>query len=323
MIMDKLDNIKQKVESTNKHSFFTFLVFLAISTAAWFLVKLSEDYVTQTSYRLLLVEAPADKWVSSEGQSVKMSLNIDGFHTLRYKMIREPNRVVTIPLDEVPYRLENGNTYSFSSQYVAEKIAESLDINASDVTVNDAKVYFTMDALKSKVVPVVLRSDIKTQRQYDIYGIPMLDPASVTIFGPQEVIDSVTVVKTELLSMSNVSQNFTATVSLDLLDGQIKSNVKEVKAEVQVEKYTEMDVEVPIKVSGNVRVRFFPETMSVKCLVAIRDYASITPEHFSVAVDKKQMEDMQPLLDVRLASWPPTVQILGTRPDKVEYLIVQ
>ena len=321
--MDKLDNIKQKVERTNKHSFFTFLVFLAISTAAWFLVKLSEEYVTQTSYRLLLVEAPADMWVSSEDQSVKMSLNIDGFHTLRYKMIREANRVVTMRLDEVSYRLENGNTYSFSSQYVAEKVAESLDINASDITMNDAKVYFNMDALKSKVVPIVLQSDIKTVRQYDIYGIPMLDPSSVTIFGPQEVIDSIKVVKTEMLSMANVSQNFSATVPLDLLGGQIRSNVKEVKAEVQVEKYTEIEVEVPIRVSDSVRVRFFPETMSVKCLVAIRDYASITPELFSAEVDKRQMEAMQPLLNVRLASWPPTVQILNTHPDKVEYLIVQ
>ncbi len=321
--MDKLDDIKQKVERTNKHSFFVFFVFLVISTAAWFLVKLSENYVTQTTYRLLLVEAPADKWVSSDAQSVKMSLNIDGFHTLRYKMIREPNRVVTISLNEVPYRLENGNTYSFSSQYVAEKLAESLGITATNITMNDAKVYFSMDALKSKVVPVVLRSDIKTVRQYDLYGIPMLDPASVTIFGPQEVIDSLKVVKTELLSMSNVSQNFNATVPLDLYDGRIHSNVKEVKVEVQVEKFTEMDIEVPIKVSSDARVRFFPEAMTVKCLVAVRDYASITPEHFSAVVDKQQLEAMQPLLDVRLDSWPPTVQILSTHPDKVEYLIVQ
>lgn len=321
--MDKLDNIKQKVERTNKHSFFTFLVFLAISTAAWFLVKLSENYVTQTTYRLLLVEAPADKWVSSDAQTVKMSLNIDGFHTLRYKMIREPNRVVTIFLNEVPYRLESGNTYSFSSQYVAEKVAESLDINASDITVNDAKIYFTMDALKSKVLPVDLQSDITPQRQYDVYGIPMLDPSSVTIFGPQEVIDTIKVVRTKMLSMSNVNQNFSATVPLDLLDGLIRSNIKEVKVDVQVEKYTELDVEVPIKVTDSLKVRFFPETMSVKCLVAMKDYNTILPDNFSVSVNMEQLKAMQPLLDVRLVTWPPSVQVLGTRPDKVEYLIVQ
>lgn len=318
---DELNRIKQKVERTNKHSAFTFLVFLVISTAAWFLVKLSENYVTQTTFRLQMEEVQADKWISSDEQSVKMSLNIDGFHTLRYKMIRD--RVVTIPLNEVSYRLENGNTYSFSSQYVAEKVAEKLNINASDITMNDAKIYFTLDALKSKVVPVVLQSNVTTARQYDIYGIPTLDPSSVTVYGPQEVIDTIKTVRTEPLIMNNVSQNFNATLPLDLLGGRIHSNVKEVKAEVQVEKFTEMDVEVPIKMTDSLKMRFFPETMTVKCLVAMRDYASITPENFAVAVDKQQLKAMQPLLDVRLASWPPTVQILSTRPDKVEYLIVQ
>ena len=318
---DELNRIKQKVERKNKRSIFTFLIFLVISTAAWFLVKLSEDYVTQTSFRLQLDEVPADKWVSSEEQSVKMSLNIDGFHTLRYKMIRD--RFVSIPLDEVPFRLENGNTYSFSSQYVAEKVGEKLGINASDITMNDAKIYFNMDALKSKVVPVDLQSDITTARQYDIYGIPMLDPSSVTIFGPQDVIDTIRTVRTEPLTMSNVSQDFSTTVALDLLGGQIRSNIKEVKAEIQVEKFTEMDVEVPIRIADSLKIRFFPEAMSVKCLVAMRDYASITPESFSVAVDNQQLQAMKPLLDVRLATWPPTVQILSTRPDKVEYLIVQ
>ena len=318
---DELNRIKQKVERTNKHSAFTFLIFLVISTAAWFLVKLSENYVTQTTFRLQMEEVQADKWISSDDQSVKMSLNIDGFHTLRYKMIRD--RVVTIPLNEVSYRLENGNTYSFSSQYVAEKVAEKLNINASDITMNDAMIYFTLDALKSKVVPVVLQSNVTTARQYDIYGIPTLDPSSVTVYGPQEVIDTIKTVRTEPLIMNNVSQNFNATLPLDLLGGRIHSNVKEVKAEVQVEKFTEMDVEVPIKMTDSLKMRFFPETMTVKCLVAMRDYASITPENFTVAVDKQQLKAMQPLLDVRLASWPPTVQILSTRPDKVEYLIVQ
>ena len=90
-----------------------------------------------------------------------------------------------------------------------------------------------------------------------------------------------------------------------------------------MEKFTEMDVEVPIKMTDSLKMRFFPESMTVKCLVAMRDYTSITPESFTVSVDKQQLKAMQPLLDVRLASWPPTVQILSTRPDKVEYLIVQ
>ena len=320
---DELNRIKQKVERTNKHSAFTFLVFLVISAAAWFLVKLSENYTTQTSFRLQLSEAPADRWISSDEQTVKMSLNVDGFHVLWYKMIREPKRVVTVALSDVPYRQEKGDTYSFSSQYVAEKIADRLKISASDITMNDGMIYFNMSPLKSKVVPVALRSDIKTQRQFGLYGIPTLDPASVTIYGPDEIIDTVRSIRTELFSRANVGESFNASVALDLMGGKIHCNTTEVNATFEIDKFTEMDVEVPIKVSDSLKVRFFPETMSVKCLVAMRDYASIAPESFTVSVDSQQLKAMQPLLDVRLATWPPTVQILSTRPDKVEYLIVQ
>ncbi len=321
--MDKLVEIKQKVERKSNRSILTFLVFLAISTGAWFLVKLSENYTTQTVFRLQFAEVPADQWIPSKDHLVKMSLNIDGFHTLRYKMIREPKRMVTIALNEVPYRQEDENTYSFSSQYVAEKVADMLDISPSDITMNDSKIYFDMDWLKSKVVPVVLRSDIKTQRQYDLYGIPVLDPSSVTIYGPQEVIDTVRSVRTELVSRANVSESFSETVNLDLSGGKIHSNTKAVRATVNVEKYTEMDVEVPIRVADSLRMRFFPETMTVKCLVAMKDYASVVPDDFSVTVDMRQLQVLEPLLDLRLAAWPQTVKILSTRPDKVEYLIVQ
>ena len=40
-------------------------------------------------------------------------------------------------------------------------------------------------------------------------------------------------------------------------------------------------------------------------------------------VDKTQLKDLQPLLDVKLVSWPQYVQVLNTTPEKVEYLIVQ
>lgn len=321
--MDQQYSIKPKAERKNHSSVLTFLVFLALSTAAWFLVKLSENYATQAAFRLRFDEVPAEKWVSSDEQEVKMSLNIDGFHTLRYKTMRDLDRFVTIPLNEVSYRLENGNVYSVSSQDVVKIVAERLGVNASDITMNDEKVFFTMEELKSKVVPIVFRSNLKMQRQYGLYGIPTIDPAAVTIYGPEEVIDTVRAVRTLMVSRNNLSEDFSESVGLDMLDGKIQSNTKEVRVTVEVEKYTEMDVEVPIRVADNPKLRFFPETMSVKCLVAMKDYASIVADDFTATVDMQQLKALQPLLDVSLTSWPKTVQVLSTQPDKVEYLIVQ
>ena len=307
----------------DKHSIFTFLVFLVISTAAWFMVKLSEDYTTQVVFRLKIEDVPADKWISSNEQIVKLSMTTDGFNTLKYRMIRDTRRSVSFSLEEVPYHLESGTTYSFSSLYVTERIADFLDINAADLTMNDDKVYFNLEPLMSKVVPIVLRSDIHPQRQFGVYGIPILDPSSVTVFGPTDVLDTLRSVNTEELIKQNVSESFTESLPLDLLDGRIQSNTKTVKVIVQVEKFTETDVKVPIKVSGAPNMRFFPEVMMVKCLVDIKDYSSINTDDFRVEIDTAQLHALQPLLDVRLKSWPQYVQVLSSSPDKVEYLIVQ
>lgn len=307
----------------DKHSIFTFLVFLVISAALWLMVKLSEDYTTQAVFRLKIEDVPADKWISSDEQTVKLSMTTDGFHTLKYRLIREPRRIVSLSLDEVPFRLENGTTYSFSSLYVTECIASFLDIAASDLAMNDDKVYFNLEPLMSKVVPIVLRSDIRPQRQYGVYGIPILEPSSATVFGPADVLDTLKAVRTETLSKHNVSEDFVETVALDLLDGKLQSNTKTVSASVQVEKFTETDVKVPISIADMPNIRFFPEVMTVKCLVAIKDYPSINTDDFSVEIDRAQLRALQPLLDVRLKSWPQYVQVLGCTPDKVEYLIVQ
>lgn len=307
----------------NNRPFFTFLIFVVISAMAWLIVKLSEDYTTQTQFRLHIDEVPADKWLSTPEQTAKLSMTTNGFHTLRYKMLREQRRVVSLPLDEVPYRQEIGTTYSFSSLYVTERVAELLGVNASDLTMNDAKVYFTLDPLKSKVVPVELLSDIRPQRQYEVYGIPVLEPSTVTIYGPEEIIDTMKSVTTQTLSRPNVITGFTETIPLNLLDGQIHSGVKAVKATVQVEKFTEADVQVPLAQPDSLHVRFFPETVTVKCHVAIKDYPNLTPDLFRAVANEKQLKALQPLLNVTLTAWPPYVQILNTTPEKVEYLIVQ
>lgn len=307
----------------NNRPILTFLVFVVISAAAWLMVKLSENYTTQAQFRLRIEEVPADRWLSSPEQNVNFSMTTNGFHTLRYKMMREHKRVVSLSLTEVPYRFENGTTYSFSSSYVTERVAEMLGVNVNDLMMNDSKVFVNMDPLMSKLVPVTLRSDIRPQRQFEVYGIPVLDPATVTVYGPEATIDTLKSVSTQWLTKANINAGFTETVALDLLDGQIQSEVKTVRATVRVEKFTETDIQVPLTHPDSLHVRFFPDVVTVKCHVSLKDYNGLTPEMFRVEVDKGQLEALQPLLDLSLTAWPPYVQVLNITPEKVEYLIVQ
>ena len=109
---------------------------------------------------------------------------------------------------------------------------------------------------------------------------------------------------------------------LDLMDGAIRCEVDRVEVTVPVEQYTEMDIDVPVGVADSLRVRFFPETVKVKCMIPIRDYASVGGTSFQVLADTAQLHRMEPLLDVTMVKQPENVQVVKMEPTQVEYLIL-
>ena len=317
-----VDEIKEEIVGKDKSKILTFLVFLLISAALWFLIKLTKEYTSQTEFTVVYTEVPASKWLSTPEQQVKLSFVADGFATLRHNLVRPQRRMVSLSLKEVPYRLEGGNTYSFSTQYVAERVADWLGVPSGNVTINDDKQYFNMEELQSKEVPVEVPLDVKTQRQYYVYGDPLVDPAVVTVYGPKNVLDTLASVHTVVFSAVNASGPVTQTLAIDYYGGLVRSEQPTAEVTVAVEQYTETDIEVPVKVIDSISCRFFPETMKVKCLVPIRDFANVSATSFLVLADTAQLHRLEPLLDIRLVKVPEHVQVMKTEPDQVEYLIV-
>lgn len=321
--MDSVEQIKEDIAKKDKSTVLTFLVFLVISSVLWFLIKLTKEYTTQTSFYVTYTEVPVNKWVSTSQQTVKLSFVADGFITLRHNLVRKQFRVITIPLNEVTYRLEGGNTYSYSSQYVAERVADWLGVPSGNVTVNDDKQFFNMEDLQSKELQVRVPLDVKTQRQYQVYGQPKATPSSITVYGPKNMLDTMTAVYTATLHAVNASEDVVQNLAVDLYDGAVRSDVTSVEALADIEQYTEIDIEVPVKTTDHRNLRFFPETVKVKCMVPIKDYASINGALFKLLVDTAQLHQLRPLLDVNLVQVPEHVQVLKIEPEQVEYLIVK
>lgn len=321
--MKPVEKLKEEIERKDRSRFLSFLVFLIISTVLWFLIKLSKDYTTQSVFTLVYIDAPVNKWVSTPEQEVKFSFVADGFVTLAHRLVPRQKRVVELSLEEVPYRLEGGYTYSYSSQYVAERVADRLNIPAGNVTINDERQYFNMEDLQSKVLPVSVPLKIQTQRQYQLYGAPGVTPDKVTVYGPKNLLDTLKSVSSMPLEAYGASEDLQRTLALDLLGGTIRSDVGQVEVTVDIEQFTEVDIDVPVAVTDSLELRFFPETVTLKCMVPIRDYATVNGSSFKVLADTSQLHRLQPLLDVRLEKVPANVQVIRMEPGQVEYLILE
>ncbi len=79
---------------------------------------------------------------------------------------------------------------------------------------------------------------------------------------------------------------------------------------------------IPITIPGNVKMHLYPDKVSVRYIVAMKDYPIINSMSFKAIVDTTDIffNDMLP---VELVLSPNNTQIIGIDPKEVEYIIVK
>jgi len=297
------------------------LVFMLVAALLWLIIKLSDTYTVTVPFAIHYVDIPASQIVSDNDQEVSATVTTSGFKLLNYYFRKKEHRKIDISLKEVKYKKTEEYVYSYSSRAIIEKIADYLASNSSDIQLTDDTQNFRMSRLASKKVKIVPETSLLFERQFNYYGEPTSTPDSIIIYGTVDDVNRTKFIKTETVTRKNVNQNIVAKAKIDL-DEKLKTDITEVEVSVNVEKYTESEVVIPITIPGNVKMHLYPDKVSVRYIVAMKDYPIINSMSFKAIVDTTDIffNDMLP---VELVLSPNNTQIIGINPKEVEYIIVK
>ena len=308
-------------QSQGLRRFSGMMTFILVSTLLWLIIKLSDTYTVTVPFAVHYVDIPASQLISDNGQEVSASVKTSGFKLLNYYLRNKGNRKINVSLKDIRYQKSDVNTYSFSSRYIVEKIGEFLATDASDIMLNDDIHYFTMSRLASKKVKIVPRTSIVFEKQYNYYGEPVSTPDSIVIYGAVDDVNNTKEVYTDLITKKNVNQSIETKAKINL-DNKLHADINEVEVAINVEKYTEAEVVVPITIPENVNMHLYPNKAAVRYIVAMKDYAIINSLSFKAIADTTNLY-INDVLPVELVLYPNNTQIIGIDPKEVEYIIVQ
>ena len=321
--INKIDNEFIRNEKKRRR-FFVFLFFVFLATLFWLLIRLSDDFTVQDSFEIVFVDLPADKWMPApRSQKLKLSVTSTGFNILENSVLRNKNKKVLLSLKQVVYRKQNQNTYFISAQNLREELADKLDVDASDILFNEDEIYFTLEDLKSKTVPVVLQQHLNFRPEYELYGQIKITPATVKVFGPEEVLDTLKQIYTEPMVRADVFEAISDSISLRLSEWQLTSTYDTVHVDIEVERFTEASFTIPIIPPARPALRLFPDQARVFYLVAMRDFQQIDEKSFVISVDTSGLHARSQFLDITVVKKPAQVRVTRTLPEEVEYLILQ
>ncbi len=306
---------------------FTFMFFLAISSTLWFLNALSKTYITEIETPVQFIGVPRIlKNHEPYPEYLTTQVSGRGFALLRYK-IAIPG--VSYRYDIKPYFIGYRDSQDISIQIITQLAKKQIEqyyggsFSVLDIYPRNINIEFSK--IKYKKVAVRFHGTLSFEPQYWQKGDVRLNPDSVEIGGPENIIDTLTCILTETTVIDKINKQ-TSINSLIQDNGVFVYDAREVEITVDAEKFTESTLRVPIRVLNapeKYTVMLFPDNVTLKYRISLDEYDRIQARDFVPVVDYNQMnpKGTKEKIKVELVETPEPAKNITIHPREVNYVI--
>lgn len=298
-----------------------FLLFLLSAFIILIFNKLSKEYTNTLVFNIEKENVPLEHVILNDSSNVlAITLKTHGFKWLSYYM-SDPK--IKIDFAKDVYIKDEAYVWHKSIKYLANTQFES---QVELLNIAPDTLYFKYGVNLIKKVPVKLQSDVKFTLGYDISGDYKLQPDSITIIGPDVLVNQLDFINTKPVNLIDVKSDITKKLDLDLpniADLKFSSETSILKA--NVEKFTEGKLKVPVEVVNipkDLKIKYFPKEISVSYYVSLKNFNSVTVKDFKVICDYTKVAKASTLIP-ELDSIPEKVKNAKINQQLIEFIITK
>lgn len=313
--------VKNAEIQNNQRKLRVFLVFLLLSMMFWSLIKLSKEYIADVEFELAYSDIPNNKLIQNNPEKkVILTLKTVGFKLLNYEFKK---RVLDYSLTGIERK--EGSLYFSETRSNTNFLQAQLSAETEVLNVEPDTLFFDLGVKRSKKVPVISKLEFQFKTGYSFVGAYRLNPAEISISGPEKVIDTINEIYTKEEQLKEISESIEYKVGLQQPNDVIVLSEATVLVQGEVDKITDGSYNLPFKVINlpkNVIISTYPKEVKVVYQVALKDYNKIPENGFRVVCDYKQTEDnnLDYLIPV-LIDKPEIITDVKIIPNKIEFLI--
>lgn len=303
-----------------------FFFFLLLSVLFWFLTAMNQEYDTDISYPVRYIRYPEKKvLVNDIPDRLELSVHAGGYTLLRYRLRSRLNPIIfdvnSFSLNRV---IGDPSTLYILTGIAKDDIVKQLRSEFEILSISPDTIFFQFGDKVSKKVPVEPDLEISFEKQYMQVGPYLVEPDSVTISGPESIIDTIKVVATEPVIMSDLNRSFDMELEMKP-QHKVEYDPLEVWIQVPIEKFTEASLKVQIEVINmpdSLLLRPFPPAVTVNCQIGLSAYETLNEHLFRAVIDYAEVGNMLGnKLKVQIIKMPVYIQSVNFTPKSVEYIV--
>ena len=313
MTNDKLNMFKYK--TLNK-----FLFFLFISVLFSTIVKLTKVHTKSISYKINLVDIPDNKIISNQSvDSIKLTVSSFGLDFIKYYL---SNQVINISSKDI---LDNSQSYVITQSNSYSQIDNFITPKFELISINFDSLFFDYDRLRTKNVPVVLNSSINFSQGFDYFENFTLTPDSISVIGPELVLESINAVTTKELILDNLKSSINQNLLLDIQNTNLKYSNKFVKLLIDVEKSTESILDIPVSITNipkDIKLNYYPKMIKISFTVSLDNYQNYSSKDFKIICDFNQIS-LDGKLTPKVINQPNLIKNLRLINNEIQYVFLK
>src|SRR5689334_20278530 len=224
----------------NQRVYVFFICFL-IAALFWLLLVLTKEYDSSLHVKVSYTNFPSGLIpVNPLPDRFFIKIKASGYSLISLDEDAEVNVNVTTTLGS------DKGVRKISSLTLMHDVAQQLGKDISILSIQPDTVVFDLSFSTAVKLPIKVNLDVTFDRQYDSIGGVQLNPDSVTANIPVSYVGAITNVETEKIKAVSLRAPFKTKAKLINPNG-VTLDTSETEVLLQVEKFTEGTVEVPVK----------------------------------------------------------------------------
>ena len=206
-------------------------------------------------------------------------------------------------------------------------IPSSFEVDYVEVVYPNA-IHISLDEYKEKTVNVISNIYLDPAPGYTLVGKPIIEPEKIKIAGSKNIVELINLVKTELDTFNNLTNDFSISIPLNSIRDQlIEYTPKTVLINQEIQSISERIIsEIPVQIINEndaLQVFVSPQTVSLTVIGGTDYIASLKPNDIYISVDfnnwksQKQFYELQVNIPKDVMKWmdlsPRNIELIVTR----------
>jgi hypothetical protein len=327
--IDLIRSAFEKRDAKFRQRLSIFLICLVISVIIWFTIKLSDDYDKVLQMPVTFINLPKNKVLTYASDTVLQVEVLEKGSDLFRRIYIENISPVQISLRFLPVYPKGGDYHGYiTTSSLINDIEREQNLLGMIVSISPDTIYLSFEPERSRKLPVKASFELTFEKQYMRYGAVTFSPDCVTVRGPEKIINELDSVSLGKIRLGLLNQNYMGekTFQKDSINHSLSFYPGTVTYSIPVEKFTEAEMEVPVKVinTNGLKIKTFPDKVRVFYTVALKDYPKVEPGMILVAADLSKVNvAKEDKLKVMPGHYPSFIHINKTDPEKVEFIIIK